>query len=102
MTTVATNYRSESKPTFIFLYVALAIVFVMGYVDEGYYDLRWMQNIGNWIVLGVYALLMWLGQLFFYHIILKKYNGAGKLALSAILGSILGAGALIGFFYTIH
>jgi len=32
------------------LLIALVITLFLFYIDEGFYDFRWMQNIGNWIV----------------------------------------------------
>tara|TARA_R110000850_G_scaffold76408_6_gene165950 strand:- start:771 stop:1079 length:309 start_codon:yes stop_codon:yes gene_type:complete len=94
--------KSQDRSFLIFLLSALSIAFVFGYIDEGYYDLRWMKSIGNWIALGVYALMMLIGQLVFFHVVLSRYSGKGKMALSVVFGCIIGTGSLIGLFYAIH
>lgn len=100
MNSASLSDKPREKTTLLFAGVALLITFIFGYTDEGYYDLRWMNNLGNWIVLGIYALAMLIGQLVFFHILLKKYKGAGKTAISAVFGAFTGAAALMTFFYT--
>lgn len=43
---------------------AFAIVMFLFFIDEGYYDFRWMKEWGNWFVFGLYLVLvfpiMWL------------------------------------------
>lgn len=34
---------------------ALLVSLMLFYIDEGYYDFRWMSNVGNWIAFVVYA-----------------------------------------------
>ncbi|MCB9245098.1 MAG: hypothetical protein H6606_01595 [Flavobacteriales bacterium] len=69
--------------------ITLAIVFVLFFIDEGYYDLRWMKSFGNWILFGVYFVILLAPQLFFHRVVFKGYTGTGKIALSAIVGSAL-------------
>lgn len=94
--------RSQNKGFFVFLITAVAFSFLLGFIDEGYYDFRWMKDPGNWIALGVYGLFMLVGQLVFFHILLADYRGRGKIALSAVLGPVVGAAALMGIFYALH
>jgi hypothetical protein len=32
------------------------------FIDEGYYDFRWMKNMGNWMVFLVISLFYWVGN----------------------------------------
>lgn len=34
------------------------IVMFLFYIDEGYYDFRWMRNVGNWLMFVVYLALV--------------------------------------------
>jgi len=43
----------------IFLFGAIFTLFLFC-IDEGYYDFRWMRNIGNWIAFVPYLLLSYL------------------------------------------
>ena len=94
--------KTQNRSFLVFLSSALGIAFLFGFIDEGYYDLRWMNNIGNWIALGMYALMMLLGQLLFFHAIFSRYSGRGKMAMSMIFGCVLGAGSLMILFFTLH
>lgn len=102
MTSKTLASKTTNRSFVTFLIFSLAITFLMLFVDEGYYDLRWMKSFGNWIMFGVYVLLMLIGQLVFFNIILSRYSGKGKTAMSMIFGCILGAGSLIGVFYAMH
>lgn len=102
MSATALPPKTQNRSFLTFLLFSLAITFLMLFIDEGYYDLRWMKSFGNWIMFGVYALMMLIGQLVFFNIILSRYSGKGKMAMSVIFGCILGAGSLIGFFYLFH
>ncbi len=33
---------------------ALVIVLFLSYIDEGYYDFRWMSDPGSWVAFGMY------------------------------------------------
>jgi hypothetical protein len=52
-------------PAFI---TSLLIVMFLFYIDEGYYDFRWMKDIGNWIAFFVYFIftftIMWVVSYF--------------------------------------
>lgn len=39
-------------------FLTLSVVFIFFFIDEGYYDLRWMASIGNWIVFIIYLLIL--------------------------------------------
>ncbi len=101
MTSVSLPSKNQDRSFPVFFLTAISISFIFGFVDEGYYDLSWMQNIGNWIALGIYTLTMLIGQLVFFNIFLSRYSGKGKMAMSVIFGCILGAGSLMAFFYGI-
>lgn len=34
---------------------AVLVTLMLFYIDEGFYDLRWMKDIGNWIVFIIYV-----------------------------------------------
>lgn len=78
---------------------SIAIAMFLGFIDEGHYNFKWMNNIGNWIALSVYALFIFLGQLLFYKVILRGYKGQGKALLSCV-GAILGILFVVYFIFT--
>ena len=45
------------------LWVSLILTLFLFFIDEGYYDFRWMKDLGNWFVfviyvVGIYAVLL--------------------------------------------
>lgn len=36
----------------------LGILMFFFFIDEGYYDFRWMANAGNWVVFFIYFIIM--------------------------------------------
>ncbi|ESU27170.1 hypothetical protein FLJC2902T_21420 [Flavobacterium limnosediminis JC2902] len=43
------------------------------FIDEGYYDFRWMTNIGNWLVF-IFYLVVLTGILYLINLGLQKMN----------------------------
>jgi hypothetical protein len=62
------------------------IVNVLFFIDEGWYDFRWMQRPGNWFVFGVYCAILFLLQSLCYWVIFARKNFKGKVAASAAGG----------------
>lgn len=87
-----TKDRKISKDNAVLAMVVYSVVFTMFLfcIDEGYYNFNWMQDLGNWIVFPFYAVPILLFGLFIHYIVLMKYKGSAKVALSLFLGSITG------------
>lgn len=67
------------------LIAALLIVLFLFFIDEGYYDLRWMRDWGNWFVFGIYLLIFYPVQWLISHFLLRQITGWKKvLALICI------------------
>lgn len=86
MKQIAHNTRTNS--ILILAFSSILITFFLFYIDEGYYNLDWMKKIGNWIIFVPYALVFFLSQLFLLKVVLKKYNGVGKMLISILAGPI--------------
>lgn len=63
------------------LVAALIIVLILFYIDEGYYDFRWMADWGNWFVFGIYLLVFFPIQWLISHFVLYKLTGWKKTAV---------------------
>lgn len=74
----------------------------LAFIDEGAYNFRWMSSIGNWIMLFIYALAIFLSQLLIFKVVLRKDKGAGKTLISIIVGAIIGVTFVIGMIYAIR
>lgn len=57
---------------------AFGIVMFFFFIDEGYYDFRWMADIGNWIVFVGYMAVMFAVQWIISHLLLGKIKGKAK------------------------
>jgi hypothetical protein len=65
MKTQTLLHKNETGRFIFPLLVALVITLFLFYIDEGFYDFRWMLNIGNWIVFLVYVSAIYGIQLLF-------------------------------------
>ena len=85
----------------VVLHLLISFIFTnfLFFIDEGYYDFRWMHDPGNWIVFGIYAGFMWLFSWLFAHFVLRKYTLGLRITLSALLGISAALILLIGVFF---
>jgi hypothetical protein len=91
MTTQANSEITANRNHLAVLFTSsVLITFLLFFVDEGYYDFRWMTNIGSWIPFIVYLTAIFSGQWLFSALLLKKYRGPGKLLLSILGGATIG------------
>ncbi len=65
------NPKQIRLSTKVFLVYTFLLTMLMGFIDEGYYDFSWMSNIGNWVALSVYFMLI-LGAIYLLHHIISK------------------------------
>jgi uncharacterized protein YqgC (DUF456 family) len=92
----------QSKPTsrnyVMPLIVALLVTQFLFFIDEGYYDFRWMKSIGNWIVYIIYTAFLFGGQMLIRRLFFRRSGGKGFTVLVSISGVIVGlAFALLVF-----
>jgi hypothetical protein len=64
---------------------ALIIVLFLFFIDEGYYDFRWMKDWGNWIVFGMYSLIFFPIQWIISHYVFGKLTGWVKVACMVLI-----------------
>jgi hypothetical protein len=57
---------------------ALLIVLFLFFIDEGYYDFRWMREWGNWFVFGIYLLIFFPLQWVLSRFLLRQVKGWKK------------------------
>jgi protein-S-isoprenylcysteine O-methyltransferase Ste14 len=94
--------KSKTNESLLLLVSAAAITFALFFIDEGYYDFRWMKNPGNWIAFVAYVLILFVGQLAVQKLVLSKYRGSGKLAISMVGGTALVLLILFGIYSIIR
>lgn len=89
MSTIALSAKAKTSESLILLVSAVAITFALFFIDEGYYDFRWMKNPGNWIAFAAYVLMLFVGQLVVLNLFLRAYKGIGRLPISIVGGTVL-------------
>lgn len=76
---------------------AFVITFFLFFIDEGYYDFRWMLEWGNWVVFVLYLAFMFPVHWAISHFLFRKYQGTRK----AILMFGIGIPITLALFYWI-
>ena len=75
----------------------LLLVFFMAFIDEGFYDFRWMRDPGNWIVVGLYWMAMILGELLIALLVPRSWSLHRKVWVITGLGMVSGLLLMVGF-----
>ncbi|MBL7965881.1 MAG: hypothetical protein JNK09_02715 [Prolixibacteraceae bacterium] len=58
--------KKDELAKFLFpLLIAITVTSMLFYIDEGFYNFKWMLNVGNWIVFFIYTAGIYLLQLVF-------------------------------------
>ena len=77
------------------LWVHLVCQFLM-WMDEGYYDFRWMSDGWNWVIYFIYTtLIFFIGAAFYLLVFGKGQRSPWKVGLSVFVGFVLMAGVLL-------
>jgi hypothetical protein len=77
----------------------LGILFFLFFIDEGYYDLRWMADAGNWIVFFIYFIIMIPIQLGISELVFRHAIGRKKLLLMMCVSMPTTIMLMLGFFF---
>ena len=54
---------TETERYILPLFISIIITLFLCYIDEGYYNFKWMLNFGNWIAFFVYLSVIYVAQL---------------------------------------
>lgn len=58
--------KKDEVAKFLFpLLIAITVTSMLFYIDEGFYNFKWMLNIGNWIAFIIYIAAIYILQLIF-------------------------------------
>jgi hypothetical protein len=97
MSATATTQNTSRDSLLIPLASAFVITFFLFFIDEGYYDFRWMMSWGNWIVFVVYLVLLFPIQWAVAHFLFRRLEG-WKAFLSLV---VFGITATFLFFWLV-
>lgn len=73
---------------------ALLIVLFLFFIDEGYYDFRWMREWGNWLVFGIYLAIFFPVQWLISHFLLRQVTGWKKVLIMVCISVPLTIGMI--------
>lgn len=57
------QHKAETKKYILPLFISIVITLFLFYIDEGFYNFKWMLNLGNWIAFFVYVAVIYMAQL---------------------------------------
>jgi len=87
--------RSSRLPIWLSLLLAsTGLTFFLFFIDEGYYDLRWMMHPMNWVAFGVYVTVLFLAQALVALFWLRNGSNRWRWMGTFLLGSAVGLGLL--------
>lgn len=93
---ILTKKQSFSPVVFI---SPLLVVMLLFFIDEGYYDFRWMRQSANWLVFIVYYSGFLVTHYFAFRFFKNKYSGAELRWLVCGVGIPSGLFLVLGFFF---
>lgn len=78
-------FNKKRVSTLIHVFFACVSTFYLFYIDEGYFNFKWMQNPGNWIAFVVYVSFFIFMQWIIKQTLLKQIGGFKQVILSSII-----------------
>ena len=84
-----TQVLTDSRKSEILLPLVSAFIIVnfLFFIDEGYYDFRWMAEWGNWLAFFIYMVIFFPVQLLISHFFFRALSGWKKIV--AMIGVTL-------------
>lgn len=88
MTTIATK-NSELTNLAILYLSSLSIIFILAYMDEGYYSFAWMADLGSWIAVALFSSAIFLIEFLIYRMIVGLFSQFSRPMVSVFVGGSL-------------
>ncbi len=80
----------SNKQAYILLGSSVIITLFLFYIDEGYYNFKWMLQLSNWFAFVIYIIPVFGFQLLVLKLISKIFSYQISTILSIIIGAIIG------------
>jgi hypothetical protein len=74
----------------IHLATAVLLTTFLCYIDEGYYNFKWMLVWGNWVVFAIYVAILWFFQMLLSLLFNRLFNDPWRTWLSSFTVGLLG------------
>ena len=91
--------QREKMPLPIMFVTSALITMSLFYVDEGFYNFRWMLNIGNWLIFVIYTLAIISGQILIHLLITRVFGLKGNMLWTILAGSVVAVMILVSFIF---
>lgn len=85
---ISTSTKISESHVLALLTSAIVITLYLFYLDEGYYNFKWMSNPGNWIMFVIYVGIFFSCQFLVSTLLLKRLKGLKKTIFSILGGGI--------------
>ena len=72
------------------LALSVLVTLFLFYIDEGYYNFKWMLNIGNWLIFMLYVFILYVAQMLVIKAVLYKSSNPILMGFKYMLGIALG------------
>lgn len=89
--------RKRKSIDLVFIGAPFLIMFILCFLDEGYYDFRWMKDPGNWVVFAMYWMAMVLGEFLVSLLVPRGWPTSRKVWAIIGIGAPLGGFLFAGF-----
>src|SRR5690349_17205848 len=86
MSAIATPSNTSRDNLLIPFGSAVLITLFLFYIDEGYYDFRWMLQWGNWLVFVIYLILLFPVQWAISYVLFRKFHVVEKALMMLFIG----------------
>ena len=80
------NHYTSTIP----LAIAAGVTLFLFHIDEGYYNFKWMLNIGNWVVFAIYVSILFFAQWLIIKTVTYKNEDKTMRNLKYLLGIVIG------------
>ncbi len=80
----------SNKQEYVLLASSVIITLFLFYIDEGYYNFKWMLQLSNWFAFVIYIIPVFGFQLLVLKLIGKRLSSQTSSILSIIIGAIIG------------
>jgi len=80
----------SNKQEYVLLASSVIITLFLFYIDEGYYNFKWMLQLSNWFAFLIYIIPIFGFQLLVFKLIGKMFSSQTVTILSIIIGAIIG------------
>lgn len=97
---INTHLSAEKPVSPVWVSLGLSVLFslFLFYIDEGYYDFRWMRDPGNWLVFAMYVALLTGAQVLAGFLIFRRRNTIYKALFTGLVALPLAFGLAFWLF----